>query len=162
MPFCIPEIHLSIILSPTSRSSKLLLSFWLSHQNPIGIHILHMHATCPSNFIFLDLIILIIPGKEYKLGRSSLCSFLQPSFTSFVFSQNFLLSTLFSKYLQSMSFPSCHRESFIPIQNHSKIIALIINFSHSKQQMRRQIFELCNFLKVLLAIFVLWYCPAFW
>jgi hypothetical protein len=42
------------------------------------------------------LIILIILGEEYKLGSSSLCSFLQRPVTSFLFSPNILLNTLFS------------------------------------------------------------------
>jgi hypothetical protein len=41
------------------------------------------------------LIILIIHAEEYKLQTSSLCSFLHPPVTSFVFVQNIILSTLF-------------------------------------------------------------------
>jgi hypothetical protein len=45
------------------------------------------------------LIILIILYEEYKLWSSSLCSFLQPPVTSFLFDPNILLSILFSDIL---------------------------------------------------------------
>jgi hypothetical protein len=42
------------------------------------------------------LTILIIFREEYKLWRSSLCSFLEPPVTSSLFDQNIILSNLFS------------------------------------------------------------------
>jgi hypothetical protein len=39
---------------PTSWSSQWSLSFWLSHQYSICIHLLPTHATCPVHLILLD------------------------------------------------------------------------------------------------------------
>jgi hypothetical protein len=73
-----------------------------------------IHATCPTHRSLLHFIILIILGKKYKSRNSSLCSFLHPPITSFLFGQN-ILNTLFSHILSLCS--SLQRPSFTPIQN---------------------------------------------
>jgi hypothetical protein len=76
-----------------------------------------IRATCRAQLI-LDLIIQIIFGCEWKVRSSSLCSFLQPPITSFLFSLNVLLSILFSSTLSLCTFLKVKRPSFTPIQNH--------------------------------------------
>jgi hypothetical protein len=60
------KIHFNIVNSPTSWSSRWSLSFRLSHQYLLCIPLLPIRFTCLVQHIFLDLIILIILGGEYK------------------------------------------------------------------------------------------------
>jgi hypothetical protein len=71
-------------LFPSGFPTNILYAFLLS---PI-------RATFHVHLIFLDLIILIMFGKKYKLWSSSSCSFLQFPVPSSLFGQKILLSTL--------------------------------------------------------------------
>jgi hypothetical protein len=76
------------------------------------------------------LIILIIPGEEYKLRRSSLFRLLQSHVTSSVFRPNTLLFPLLHPLLNARDKVS-H-----PYRTTGKIV--YSNFYVFKQQMRRQ------------------------
>jgi hypothetical protein len=78
---CLHEPPLIYILSQISPVKH---AFLLSTMQP----------TFPAHLLFVDLIIAIIPGEGNKLWTTSLCSCLQPPFTSCPFSLNILLVTL--------------------------------------------------------------------
>ena len=62
-----------------------------------------IRATCPANFILIDLITRAIFGEKYSSLSSSLCSFLHSPVTSSLWGPNILLSTLFSNTLSLRS-----------------------------------------------------------
>jgi hypothetical protein len=68
---------------PSGFPTNILYSFLLSS----------IHSTCPDHLIVLDLFILIIFSKEYKLWSFTLCTFLQSPVTSSLFGPN-ILNTL--------------------------------------------------------------------
>jgi hypothetical protein len=57
-------------------------------NNLYGFLVSHIRATGPAHLILLNLIILIILGKEYNLQNFSLISFLHPPDTSSLFGLN--------------------------------------------------------------------------
>jgi hypothetical protein len=104
----IPPLYspLRFILILSSHIHLRISSWLLPFGFPTNILYAFISPICakfPAYFIFLDLIILIIKGQEYKLWSSSLYSFLQSPVTSSLFGPNILLSTLFSNTL-SLSF----------------------------------------------------------
>jgi hypothetical protein len=70
------------------------------------------------------LIILIILAEEYILWSSSLCIFLQPPVTSYLFDPNILLSTLFSNTLSLCSSLNVRDQVSHPYRITGKIIVL--------------------------------------
>jgi hypothetical protein len=58
--------------------SKLSLSLRFSHQNPVCISLLPIHAIWPTQLILLDLITQKIFGENCRPLSSLLCSLLHP------------------------------------------------------------------------------------
>jgi len=86
-----------------------------------------MRTACPTHLILRYLIALTIFGKTYKLRSSLLCSFLQPSVTSFLAGLYILLSTLFSNTLNLCFSRNVGDEASNPYKTPGKIIFLHVS-----------------------------------
>jgi len=83
-PFHVLKIHVNIILSSKSGSSKWSLSLRFPHQTPLCASHFLIRATFPTHPILFNLITRIICGVEYRSLSSSFCSLLHYPVTSFL------------------------------------------------------------------------------
>ena len=79
-----------------------------------------IRATCPAHLNILGFIIRKIFGEQYRSLSSSLCSFLDPSVSSFPSWPNILLTTIFSNKLSLR--PSLHVSDQVSHQYKTKIL----------------------------------------
>jgi hypothetical protein len=76
-----------------------------------------MCTTCPAHLILLALITPIILDEEYKPCSSSLCSFLQPPFTSSLSGESIyslILKSKFTKTTELNNIPHCDINAWGP------------------------------------------------
>jgi hypothetical protein len=95
-------------------------------------------ATCHAHLDILELILLIIFGKQYKSWSSSLCSFLHPPVTSSPLWFKYFPQHSIPKHPLSIFLPSYQGPNFTPIQIHMQNYVLVYsNFYVSRQKARR-------------------------
>ena len=125
------NIHLNIILPPTSASPKSFFPSDFLHQKRVYASPAPIRATCSTHLIILEFVTRKIFGKGNRSFTSSLCSFLHSPVTSSPLSPNILLSTLFSNTFSLRSSHNVGDQVSHPHKTTSKIIfhyILIFNF----------------------------------
>jgi hypothetical protein len=95
---------------PGSSVSPLL--FGLANKILYAFLISLIRATCNTYLILFNSITLVMFCEENKVGKNSLCLFVQPSAYSFFLGSNFLLSTLFSNSLSLCKISLSHGDKY--------------------------------------------------
>jgi len=106
---------ISVLSSYIAGSYTWPLSFRFPHQPHVCIYLLSYlcHMPNPYHPLGLDLMILILCGKEHKSWSCTLCSSLQTPVTSLLQGKNIT----YSWTSQAKSFPLCERLSFTSMHN---------------------------------------------
>jgi hypothetical protein len=93
--------------------SKCSISFRFSYQQSLLSHACYI----PDHHIYLNLITLIIFGKDYNFWSSSLYGYLQPPITSFIVGPNNFLCTMFLNILILYSYLNMRNQVSCPYNN---------------------------------------------
>jgi hypothetical protein len=96
IPSYLTKIHFNIAHTPTSWFPSGPFPSGFPTKILYAILFAPIRATCPAHLIFLDLISLIVLSEAYKLGSSSLCSFLHPPVTSSLLGPNIIYGKIFA------------------------------------------------------------------
>jgi hypothetical protein len=123
----LPKIHSDFIFPSTPKSSELSLPFRF-YDHFYTYLITPMRVACPTHFILLDLITLIIFCEAYKLWSSSLSSLLHPLATSSLLFPNNSLRTLFSNTLNLRSFLSVRYQVSHPYETGKTMIFITLTY----------------------------------
>jgi len=122
-------IPFNITLSSRPGSSKWSLSLRFPHRNPVNTSPLSHTCYMPAHLVFLDMIIQIIFGEQYRSLNSSLCSHLHSPLTSSLLGPNILLSSPFSNTLSLRISLNVTDQVSHPYRRTGKIIVLYIVIS---------------------------------
>jgi hypothetical protein len=104
-----------------------------------------MRAKCPTHFILLNLIILVISDGEWKLLCSSLCAFTHPPVTSSLFYR--------SKCSRQHSLPRHSQSVFTPIFSDTLIPRPSLNVTDQVSHQHKETHEIILFYILIFTLF---------